>query len=145
MMERDERRITLITYDKQSAERNWDFSDQSSNRIVFIDSLGLLRSTIASPLVRCDSDVERVVLDRCCSEAEYLSLLAELPHAFAGDILLIRGDSTGFLSATARGGDRVLYALSPEDIEFYLETVRLVQASEAMKRHVLKFRPRIAG
>src|SRR5438105_15200764 len=142
-MERDERRITLIAYDKQRDERSWDFSEQSTNRIVFIESFGLLRSTVTSPLVRTDSDIERIVLDRCSTEGEYLSLLADLPHSFTGDVLMIRTDSTGFLSATGRGGDRILYSLGPEDVEFYLETVRLVQPSEALQRHVLKFRPRV--
>jgi len=142
-MQRDERRITLITYDKQQEARNWDFSEQSKNRIVFIDSMALLRSTITSPLVKSDSDVERIVLDRCCSEADYLSLLSSMPHQFTGDILMVRGDATGFLSATGRGGDRVLYALSSDDVEFYLETVLLVQRTEVMERHLLMFRPRI--
>jgi len=142
-MQRDERRITLITYDKQQEARNWDFSEQSKNRIVFIDSMALLRSTITSPLVKSDSDVERIVLDRCCSEADYLLLLSSMPHQFTGDILMVRGDATGFLSATGRGGDRVLYALSSDDVEFYLETVLLVQRTEAMERHILHFRPRI--
>ena len=60
---------------------------------------------MTSPLVRTDSDIERIVLDRCSTEGEYLSLLADLPHSFAGDVLMIRTDSTGFLSATGRGGE----------------------------------------
>jgi len=44
-----------------------------------------------------------------------------LPAAYAGDVLLIEDDSA-FVSATGRGGDRVLYALRPEDVQFYLET-----------------------
>jgi len=142
-MKQDERRITLVTYEKGGIERSWRSSDDATSRVVFLDSLRLLRSTIESPLIYSDSDVERIVLDSCCSEAEYLSLLAALPHQFTGDILMIRSDSTGFLSATGRGGDRILYALSSEDVQFYLETVRLVETTEAMERHVLKFRPRI--
>jgi hypothetical protein len=142
-MKKDQRRITLVTYEKGGVERSWRSSDDSTSRVVFLDSLRLLRSTIESPLVYSDSDVERIVLDSCCSEAEYLSLLAELPHQFTGDILMIRSDSSGFLSATGRGGDRILYALSSEDVEFYLQTVRLVEPTEAMEQHVLKFRPRI--
>ena len=142
-MRKDQRRITLVTCDKQSAERSWRSSDDATSRVVFLDSLQLLRSTIESPLVHTDTDVERVVLDSCCSETDYLSLLAALPHQFTGDILMIRSDSSGFLSATGRGGDRILYALTSEDVEFYLETVHLVEPTEAMERHVLKFRPRI--
>ena len=142
-MKQDERRITLITCGKRGAERSWRSSEDATSRVVFLDSLRLLRSTIESPLIYSDSDVERIVLDSCCSEAEYLSLLAALPNQFTGDILMIRSDSSGFLSATGRGGDRILYALSPEDTEFYLETVRLVETTDAMERHLLKFRPRI--
>jgi len=142
-MKKDQRRITLITFDKQSSERSWRSPDAAKSRVVFLDSFRLLQSTIESPLVHSDSDVERIVLDRCCGEADYLSLMAKLPHQFTGDVLLIRSDSTGFLSATGRGGDRILYALSPEDVEFYLETVRLVERTEVIERHLLEFRPRV--
>jgi hypothetical protein len=142
-MKKDQRRITLVTSDKRGAERSWRSSDDATSRVVFLDSFRLLRSTLEGPLIYSDSDVERIVLDSCCSEADYLSLLAALPHQFTGDILMIRSDSTGFLSATGRGGDRILYALSSEDVQFYLETVRLVEPTEAMEQHVLKFRPRI--
>ena len=90
----------------------------------------MLRSTIVSPLVRSESDVERIVLDRCSTESEYLSLLAELPLEFTGDVLMIRESGTSFLSATGRGGGRILYALTDEDVEFYLETVRLVDRTD---------------
>ncbi len=58
---------------------------------------------------------------------------------------MIREDDAGFLSAAARGGDRVLYALSAEDMEFYLETQRLVVSTEAMQKGVPQFRPRIVA
>ena len=142
-MGHDQRRITLLTQNKELSERNWNPSDEARSRIVLLDSLAMLRSTIISQLVRSDSDVERIVLDRCGSESEYLSLLTELPHEFTGDVLMIRDGATSFLSATGRGGGRILYALSAEDVEFYLETVQLVQPTEEMERGVLKFRPRI--
>ena len=63
--------------------------------------------------------------------AEYLRLLSELPAAYAGDVLLIENDSA-FVSATGRGGDRVLYALRPEDVQFYLETKMLTAPAESM-------------
>jgi hypothetical protein len=55
---------------------------------------------------------------------------------------MIGESGTSFLSATGRGGGRILYALTDEDVEFYLETVRLVDRTEEMERGVLKFRPR---
>src|ERR1700737_4363568 len=119
-MSRDPRRITLLTQSKDVSERTWNRSNEAGSRIVLLDSLAMLRSTIISPLVRSDSDVERIILDRCCSESEFLSLLTELPHEFSGDVLVIRegGASEGgtnFLSATGRGGGRLLYALSEEE------------------------------
>ena len=147
-MSHDQRRITLLTESKELSERNWNRSDDAGSRVVLLDSIAMLRSTIISPLVRSDSDVERIVLDRCCSESEFLSLLAELPHEFSGDVLMIREGGTNeggtsFLSASGRGGGRILYALTDEDVEFYLETIRLVARSEEMERGILKFRPRI--
>ena len=140
-MVKDERRITLVVRTK-SADRTWRASSNSGTRIVVIDSMTLLRSTIASPLVRSDSDVERLILDRCCDHGEFLSLLAAMPQEFTGDVLMIHEDKS-FLSAMGRGGDRIVYALSAEDVQFYLEVARLVEPTEAMERHVLKFRPRV--
>jgi hypothetical protein len=144
----DQRRITLLTESKELSERNWNRSNEAGSRVVLLDSIAMLRSTIISPLVRSDSDVERIVLDRCCTESEFLSLLTELPHEFSGDVLMIREGGTNeagtsFLSASGRGGGRLLYALTDEDVEFYLETIRLVARSEEMERGILKFRPRI--
>ena len=144
-MRNDERRITLVGRHKQIPQRSWQSSKEAASRIVLLDSFTLLRSTVLSPLVQSDADVERVILDRCCSESEYLTLLAEVPQEFGGDILMIRQDDSGFLSATGRRGDRVLYALSAEDVEFYLETHRLVVLTEAMQNGVLQFRPRIVA
>jgi hypothetical protein len=151
-MSPDERRITLLTQNRMLPERNWNLSNEddrnwnlsseAGSRIVLLDSLAMLRSTIISPLIRSDSDVERIILDRCGSESEYLSLLSELPHEFTGDVLMIRQNETSFLSATGRGGGRILYALSSEDVEFYLETIHLVARTEMMESGVLKFRPR---
>ncbi|HMC21199.1 MAG TPA: hypothetical protein VKL19_05100 [Thermoanaerobaculia bacterium] len=137
-MRNDDRRITLVI----GNQRNWNSSIEAGTRIVFLDSLTMLRSTIAGALVGSDADVERIVLDRTCSESEFLSLLTELPHEFSGDIMMIRDGQASFLSAMGRGGDRILYALRDDDVEFYLETVGLVRRTEKMDLGVLKFRPR---
>lgn len=141
-MIQDERRITLVVRTKP-ADRTWVAASNSATRIVVIDSLTLLRSTLASPLVRTDSDVERLILDRCCDAGEFLTLLAALPAEFTGDVVMVHEDGKSFLSAMGRGGDRILYALTDEDVEFYLEVARLVEPTEAMERHLLKFRPRV--
>ncbi len=55
------------------------------------------------------------------------------PNAeLSGDILLIHDNGAGFLSATGRGGDRVLYALTAHDVRFYLETQDLVTGRVAL-------------
>jgi hypothetical protein len=148
-MTQDSRRITLISRPPQLPERDWDASMEASSKLVMLDSFTVLRYAIARPLVEFDADVERIVLDRSSSASEYLALLAQLPHQFTGDVLMIRDDDSGFLSATGRGGDRVLYALSAADLQFYLLTHGLVVkdgvlAAASAPPGVIPFRPRLA-
>jgi hypothetical protein len=126
-------------------QRGWQTSAESASRIVLLDSFTMLRATLFSPLVKEQLDVERVIFDRSCSAADYLSFLAEVPQEFNGDVVMIREDDTGFMSATGRGGDRILYALSADDMEFYLETQRLVSQTEQLWKGVLHFRPRVVA
>lgn len=127
-MSHDSRRITLISHDPNQQERDWSSSRQARNRVILLDSFTVLRYAISSHFVDLDVDVERVILDRNSSPAEYLSMLAGLPHSFTGDVVLITADDSAFLSALGRGGDRVLYSLSSRDLHFYLETHGLVGA-----------------
>ena len=76
-------------------------------------------------------DVEGVIIDGAASATEYLHLLATLPTAYAGDVVLI-DDDYAFVSATGRGGDRVLYTLRAEDVQFYLEAKMLVAPVETV-------------
>jgi hypothetical protein len=124
-------------------QRNWQCSADAKSRVVLVDSFTVLRYTAGNPLVHIEFDVERIVLDRSTSASDYLALLAELPHAFIGDVLLIREDESGFLSAMGRGGDRILYALSAQDVAFYLETHHLIVENAKSGRPVLQFRPRV--
>jgi hypothetical protein len=145
----DSRRITLISRHTQLQERKWQHSASAASRIILLDSFTILRTAISGSFNRNEEDVERIILDRSSSASDYLALLAELPDVFHGDVLMIRGDETGFLSSTGRGGDRILYALSSEDIRFYLETTFLIEAGGevmAPARHnpVLQFRQRSA-
>jgi hypothetical protein len=145
----DDRRITLISRHRRLPERKWQHSASAASRIILLDSFTMLQTAISGSFSRDEQDVERVVLDRSCSASDYLGLLAELPDVFHGDVLLIRDDETGFLSSTGRGGDRILYALSGEDIRFYLETCGLIEAGSAVmapaREHtILQFRQRTA-
>jgi hypothetical protein len=145
-MNEDSRRITLISRHKQLSARNWKNSPESRSRIIVLDSFAILRAAVARTLVELDMDIERIVLDRCASASEYLSLLAQLPYEFAGDVLMIRDDESGFLSASGRGGDRVLYSLAAPDLRFYLETHGLLSAAaetaSPVRSSVLQFRQR---
>jgi hypothetical protein len=145
----DSRRITLISRHTQLPERNWQHSASAASRIILLDSFTGLRIAISGSFNRHEEDVERIILDRSSSSSDYLALLAELPDVFHGDVLMIRDDETGFLSSTGRGGDRILYALSGEDIRFYLETSCLIEAGSAVmaparQNPVLQFRERSA-
>ena len=127
----DTRRITLVSRNGRSALRNWDLSPAAASRIITVDSLLVLRYALSGGLAEVHRDVERVVLDKTCSASDYLSLLTTLPDQFTGDVLLITTDDSGFLSSVARGNGRLLYALSAQDIAFYLEAHGLV-TSQAM-------------
>lgn len=146
-MNHDDRRITLISRPRQLAERDWNRDADAPTRLVLLDSYTVLRCAVAKPLVEIEADVARIILDRSGSASEYLALLASLPHEFAGDVLMIREDETGFLSSTGRGGDRVLYALSSQDMMFYLEAQGLVRSTgivETQPPRVLQFRRAVA-
>lgn len=130
-MQIDKRRITLIARGPATPDRDWDSRSSGPNRLVFIEAMPILRQVIDSGVPEMNLDVERIVLDRATSAVEYLDLLASLPPEFAGDLVLIRDDESGFLSANGRGGNRVLYSLTSNDVRFYLETHALVTANSA--------------
>jgi hypothetical protein len=117
----DIRRITLIARGPATAARGWDASNRAANRIIFVDSLSIL----AGALHHAAQDIERLVVDGAVTDGQFLDLLATLPGDFAGDLLFVNGEQA-YLSTTCRGGGRLLYAMLPADLQFYLETQRLV-------------------
>jgi hypothetical protein len=126
----DSRRITLVSQPSKpnSSRRDWNGTQDSDSRLVFVPSFTVLCYAIENAVGSLAQDVERVVIDRASTAAEFLELLATLPAEFNGDVLFIRADASGFLSSTGRGGDRVLYLLDVNDVDFYLETHTLVSA-----------------
>ena len=74
---------------------------------------------------------------RSFSPAEYLDLLAALPAEFGADVMLIRNDESGYLSASGRGGDRALYSLRANDVRFYLEANDLVTGRIAFRERMI--------
>lgn len=121
-----EQRITLIARKATKPNVDWNYARSSAMRMAFLDSVTALKFALGVAIHDASLDIERVIVDRAASAEDFLDLLAALPSEFNGDILLIRDDGTGFLSATGRGGDRVFYALAARDVRFYLETHELV-------------------
>src|SRR5690349_18921281 len=112
----DGRRITLITRGNSgSIHRGWNTSNDAPQRIIFVNAFTVLRYALISGPGAMTHDVGRVIVDGSATAAEFLELLSELPHEFGGDVLLIN-ETHAFLSAGGRGGDRVLYALKPDDV-----------------------------
>jgi hypothetical protein len=120
---RDHRRITLIARAATAPTRTWDASSRAANRLIFVDSFGILRGA----LDHASQDVDRLFIDGAATEGEFLSLLTTLPPDFAGDVLLVSDEEHAYLSTTGRGGGRLLYAMEAEDVQFYLATKHLVQ------------------
>jgi NADPH-dependent ferric siderophore reductase len=144
-VENAQRRITLISHDPRTPDRDWDHSAAAPTRVVILDSLIVLRHAIASGLVDLDLDVERLVLDRNASPAEFLALLEELPHQFTGDVLLIGRDETGFVSTATGGKGRELRAIDAVDVRSYLELHRAVTGRIAIARNAHAERDREAA
>jgi hypothetical protein len=94
--------------------------------VLMIESAALIDAAVST------FDVERIIIDRTASADEFLHLLTALPSGIAGDVMLLREDGGSFLSATGRGGDRVLYALSPRDVAFYIETNNLLATEDEL-------------
>lgn len=116
-------RLTIVTTDTRKADLDWRAA--TSGRLTFLESLAATRVALDAA-IHAEIDIDRIIVDRAGGAEEYLDLLARLPGDFLGDVVLIRDDGAGYLSASARGGDRVLYALTATDIRFYLEAHDLV-------------------
>lgn len=126
-------RITLVARQGTKPDVDWNYRRAPLESVAFLDSIETLRFALGAAFTEVALDVERVIIDRAGSAEEFLTMLSSLPAEFAGDMLFIRDDRSGFLSASGRGGDRVLYALSGFDVRFYLETNDLVTGRTALE------------
>lgn len=133
----DPRRITLISRGNAAPARDWNDSLGAPQRLIFVPAFTVLRYALANGPATMAHDVGRVVIDHAATAAEFLELLTILPPEFAGDVLLVES-TLAFLSATGRGGDRVLYSLTPADIGFYLETNDLILEANVRIPHVFQ-------
>lgn len=128
-----QQRITLIAREMSKPDVDWNYANSAPRRVAFLESVAALRLALGTALFDVGLDIERVIIDRAGCSNDFLKLLAGVPSEFAGDMLLINDDGAGFLSATGRGGDRVVYALSADDMRFYLETHELVTGRAALR------------
>lgn len=131
----DRRRITLVTRNPRKVQRDWDFTNPTGSRIVFVDSLAFLPYALDRGVREPGYDVERVIIDDTGTPLQFLEFLATLPAEFTGDVLFLSDAGTGFLSSAGRGAGRVLYSMKSADIAFYLQTNSLVwpQAAEGIR------------
>jgi hypothetical protein len=121
-------RLTLVASECDIKEREW------IDNIAFIDAGPNVRLSVSAALSEPTLDAERLIVDRGVSAETFLEILASLPQEFSGDVLRIDDHGRGFLSATGRGGDRVLYALEPDDVRFYLTMHDLARFDEPMEK-----------
>ena len=121
------RRTTLIQTSITSSTRTWDRSANCPSRCIVVPAFNTLRHALRSGVTELGQDVERVILDASATPSEYLELIAGLPIEFTGDVVLIREDGGAFVNATGRGNGRVLYSLTPRDVNFYLEIHGLLE------------------
>lgn len=126
-------RVTIIARDKGKPPMDWSRSVAPQLSLAFVDSVRALRFALCAAVSETELDINRVIVDRVASGDEFLSLLTALPAEFTGDVVFVRDDGTGVLSATGRGGDRVLYALMAHDVRFYFETHDLVLSRVCME------------
>ena len=118
-MTHDSRRITMILRSAATPQRTWNDAQDAPSRLIFVRVLTLLKYALANAVTEFERDVDRVVLDHSVTEAEFLDVLTSLPPGYQGDVVMIRTGDGGFLSTAGRGGDRVLYALTSRDLQFY--------------------------
>ncbi len=121
-MENESKRITLIARAAGAADCTWRLPAGSEKRLMVIAPTRGLRHTLVNWVLKSDYDVERVIIDRAVTHDGFLELLSALPDDYVGDLLMIDEQRRGYLSSSCRGGDRVLYRLSAEDVDFYFDS-----------------------
>jgi hypothetical protein len=122
-----QRRITLVN--SLDRRHDWNVARNAHSRIIFAASFIVLRYALADAAREYEQDIERVIVDRTATPADFLDVLSHLAEDFLGDVVCIREDESAYLSAIGRGGSRVLYSLTANDLRFYLETHGLVAES----------------
>lgn len=111
-------RISAIVGGSTGPVTDWD----SSAAVAFFGSISEVMRGVEAP----ELDIARIIIEGGNSTLEFLHLLSRIGSSCLADILWICESGSGFLSATGRGGDRILFALPPDQVRFYLEINALV-------------------
>jgi hypothetical protein len=119
-------RVTLIARHSTKPDVDWNYDACARKLVAFVESMEALRFALNLAIDEVAIDIGRVIVDRAGDGDDFLDLLTHLPEAFTGDVVFVRDDGTGVISATGRGGDRMLYALTSHDVRFYFEAHGLV-------------------
>jgi hypothetical protein len=121
-----DQRITLVFPDLTNTELDWESSEREES-IITVSNYNLLNGALQAGVQEFGRNIERVIFDRSIDVDTFLTFLTSLPIEFRGDVLRIRKDGSGTLSASSpRGDGRFLYGLSVVDVGFYLRTVTRV-------------------
>lgn len=116
-------RITLVFPDSCGTVLDWDRPEREHS-VITVSNFNLLHAALQAGVEEFGRDIERVIFDRSVNGDDFLTFLCLLPAEFRGDVLRIRQDGSGTISASSpRGDGRFLYSLSIEDVGFYLRTV----------------------
>ena len=126
-------RVTLIARQSTKPDVDWNYDACRRQMVAFVESTEALRFALNMAIDEVALDIGRVIVDRAGDGDDFLDLLTHLPAAFTGDVVLVRDDGTGVISATGRGGDRMLYTMTQHDVRFYLEAHGLVTARVATR------------
>jgi len=118
-------RVSLIATTAGKASRDWKLGS-SAQAVTFIDVPEAPVKTLRALLEDAELDLARLVVDGVIDNGTFLQVLVSMPNQSSVDILWITDAETAYLSSVGRGGDRVLYALTPFDVRFYLEVNDLV-------------------
>lgn len=114
----DDRKLTFVWTDNQ-ALIDWRGVADERPDIVLANNARDLTRLFAAFREDLGWEPVRVLIDAAVDAVEFLEVLASIPRLFRGDVVLFANENRGFLSAVGRE-DRVLFAMTRKDIEFYL-------------------------
>jgi len=124
----------MFLLEGRATYNNWEQIGRGRN-LVRVPNFSMLTAAIDLGIRDLGVEVTHVILDGAATATQFLSLLSELSSNFRGDVLWIGADGCGFLSGITSGDGRVLYRVTPVDVEFYL-TASFVDRQEPRAQSV---------